>query len=115
MSAPLYTWLVVEVRPADRLAVPTYGPGGQSRAQAHAEVAGFLAALPADAEPVRALWAAGAKDDIVFYSRADGAAMWFAIVAYESGGQLQAVQGWLAEMVELLQGQGVDAQTGRRP
>jgi len=104
MTETSWSWLIGRLSGLDGLLLPTYGPAGQSRAQAHADVARFLSALPPEAEPIRAKWAAGAKDDTVFWGIPDGMCI-FAILPYEGGplgGQLAAVHVWLDDYARIL-------------
>jgi hypothetical protein len=99
VTETFWTWLVIRISGPDALALPTYGPSGQTREQAHADVAKFLATAPPEGEPVRKRWAAGAKDDTVYFTTPDGMIV-FAILPYAGdrpGCQLAAVEEWLED------------------
>ena len=99
MTETLWSWLVVRISGPDALLLPTYGPTGQSREQAHADVAKFLAAALPEGASVRKRWTAGAKDDTVHFTTLDGLIV-FAILPYAGDRhdrQLAAVEEWLED------------------
>lgn len=112
MTEKFWTWLVIRISGPDALALPlaegmftrwtampAYGPSGQTREQAHADVAQFLEAAPPEGESVRKSWAAGAKDDTVYLTTPDGMIV-FAILPYAGDRperQIVAVEEWVEE------------------
>lgn len=99
-----------EILPEDMLVRPMIGPGGLTRAQAHAEVQGLLDRLPALADTA-AIWRRGAKDDTVYR----GVLTW-AIYEYPDGEDpRRAAIVWLEDYAQIMRGAGVDVQVAQLP
>ena len=116
MNETCWSWLVIRISGPDALALPTYGPSGQTREQAHADVAQFLEAAPPSpgGESVRKSWAAGAKDDTVYFTTPDGMIV-FAILPYAGDRperQVVAVEEWVEEFTAKIRSAlaGLDSQ-----
>ena len=98
-----WNWLTLELRPHDALLVPTLGPGGYTRDQAHAVI---LATLTAAARatpalrPLIAQWQGGAKDDTVYA----GTLTW---AIYEHPDPQVGADEWIADYAALLRSAGL--------
>lgn len=93
----VWNYLQVEIRLDDRLLVPQIGPGGLTRAQAHAVV---QATLDAIGLPIAATWRRGARDDTVYHGL-------FAWAIYEADDPTVGAHAWLADFAQRLRAAGM--------
>lgn len=100
------TWnfLQLEVIPDDALVRPMIGPGGLTRAEAHAEILSILtrlAAVQPAAQKLVAAWKRGAPDDTVGVGP-------FTWAIYEADDPMAGAKEWMDGYIAILRGAGVD-------
>lgn len=95
-------WNYLQVETAGALLHPIFGPGGMSRAQAHARVRALIA-LHAESTPGAAVlleaWDAGAPDDTVYV----GPYLWS---IYEADDAAAGGREWVEDLATTLRGSG---------
>ena len=99
-----WNFLQLEVIPADALVRPMIGPGGLTRAEAHAEILSILtrlAAVQPAAQKLVTQWRAGAKDDTVFAGP-------FTWAIYEHDDPMVGAKEWIDGYIAILRGAGVN-------
>lgn len=99
------SWNYLQVESSGKRLHPTAGPGGMTRADAHARVR-LLLALHAETAPYAAslidAWDEGAADDTVYA----GSYVW---CIYEADDASAGARAWVDDLAQRLRGTGSDA------
>lgn len=99
-----WTWLVVEVSPADSLLLPTYGPEYPDRAGAHHAAGEILSTSPAAART----WAQGVKDDCLSLRTARGLLAVALVERTTTTTMEAAITSWLEDFAATMRTTGMD-------